>query len=152
MKQIYFSMFHSILSYGIIVWGGCGITSNLRMSKVQEGALSILNNLSPNTKLPPLFDNVYKYSILMQLHKYIFQSGFSEYFHTKILSLQPNHEHQTRFNLNHNLIPPVVRKTITQKQFFCNAISEWNNLPQNLREISDGKKFKYETKKLLLPK
>ena len=149
MRQIYFSMFHSILTYGVIVWGGCGKTSNLKICNVQERALKILRNMSPPILLPPVFDDVYKLSTLLQLHKYVHHRDFSEYFHTRILSLVPDHDHQTRFNLNNNLMQPAMRKTTTQKQFFNNVIKEWNKLPHSLKGISDGKKFKCQVKEIL---
>ena len=149
LKQMYYALFNSILSYGIIVWGGCGVTNRLKICKVQDRALALLAELSPSTPHPPLFSDFYRCNIVIQFHKYVFSSALSEYFHSKIVSLLPNHDYMTRYTSSDKYLLPSVRKTVTQKQFLYNAVNEWNKLPQSMKQITNIKKFKVDVKKYL---
>lgn len=150
LRQIYFALFQSHLSYGIIVWGGCGATNHSKLNRVQNRALSLLTNLSPDIRQPPSFDNLYKYSITLQFHKYFKSRNFSSYFHNKITNLFPSHSHSTRFASNDKLLLPAAKKTVTQRQFMYNAVKDWNNLSRDLKCIDDQKLFKSKIRKLFL--
>ena len=36
LRQVYFSLFQSVMDYGIVVWGGCGVTNRNRLIQVQK--------------------------------------------------------------------------------------------------------------------
>ena len=149
LKQIYCTLFQSVIEYGIVVWGGCGVTNRTRIIRAQNRALSLLSDLPRDVKQPLSFEKLYQLRVLCQLHKYINLDMSGTYFSDKILELIPNHDHLTRFSVGENLNLPQVNKSVTQKQFFYNAILNWNRLPPHLRNLND-RKFKNELRKLLI--
>ena len=125
------------------------MTNRLKICKVQRRAKSILSELSPNTPHPPLFSDLYRCNIVIQFHKYVYSDELSDYFHSKIVSLLPNHDYITRYTTADKILLPSVNKTVTQRQFLYNAIDEWNNLPQSMRQTMNLKKFKIDVKRYL---
>ena len=88
----------------------------------------------------------YRYNIVIQLHKYVYSGELSEYFHSKIMSLLPNHGYITRYTSSDETLLPSVKKTVTRRQFLYNAINEWNKLPRTMRQIMNIKKLKSDVK------
>jgi len=66
-KTIYFSYFHSILSYGIIFWGNSAYSSNI--FKIQKRIIRIIINARNRDSCRQLFKNL---KILPLKSKYIF--------------------------------------------------------------------------------
>ena len=75
LRTIYFSYFHSILSYGIIFWGNSAYSSNI--FKIQKRVIRIIRNarnrdscrqLSKNLKILPL-KSQYIFSLLLFVAK-----------------------------------------------------------------------------------
>lgn len=149
LRQIYFSMFQSLLCYGITVWGGCGVVSKAKLVRLQNRALDMISAVPPDLRQPLSFQDLYNSAISNQSHKYLHIDNFSPYFNIKINSLIPSHSHQTRFRNYENILLPIVRKTVTQEQFLFKAIKCWNKLPQELKNILCTKKFKLAFKKWL---
>jgi hypothetical protein len=71
LKTIYFSYFHSIMSYGIIFWGNCYASNDI--FKLQKRTIRILTNKTRYDSCRPLFKQLqiltlpsqYIYSIFM---------------------------------------------------------------------------------------
>ena len=152
LLQIYFSLIHSHLSYAIIIWGDAPKTLITSLLKLQKKALRIINRKSPRTSCRPLFR---KHNILTVTSLYILEASS----YIKKSQLQPNsnadivtasniHNHNTRSqnNIFIRRISSTQRKLDTNQK--CSRI--FNNLPAFLKEISNYKKFRSETKKFLL--
>jgi len=67
LRTIYFSCFHSILSYGIIFWVNSAYSSNI--SKIQKRIIRIIMNVRNRDSCPQLFKNL---KILPLKSQYIF--------------------------------------------------------------------------------
>ena len=67
------------------------------------------------------------------------------------IELIPNHDHLTRFSVGDNLNLPQLNKSVSQKQFFYNAILNWNRLPPHLTNLN-VRKLKNELRKWLVIK
>ena len=149
LRQVYFSLFQSVLDYGVVVWGGCGITNRNKIIRAQNKAVSLLSELPLDVPQPLSFEKQYIFKVLCQFHKYIGGTIRSDHFTANINQLIPVHEHRTRFHVEENVNVPHTNKTITQKQFFYNAVMNWNKLPLQLRRLNEGK-FRHEIKKWLV--
>ena len=149
VRQIYFALFYSRMVYGISVWGGSNITYVNRIININRAALTTFRNRLPDSIPNPLpFDKIYQYNCLNSFHKYKNDVNF-DYFNSKICNLTPVHDHVTRFAINNCYLLPVILKTVGQKQFFFNAIKQWNSLPQELKNIPTTDNFKREFKAFL---
>jgi hypothetical protein len=71
LKMVYFSYFHSIMSYGIIFWGNSHHSVNI--FKIQERVIRIITNSIRYDTCRPLFKQL---QILPQPSQYIFQTSF----------------------------------------------------------------------------
>ena len=56
LRTIYFSYFHSIMSYGIIFWGNSPVSS--KIFKIQKRAIRIMTNKSRQESCQPLFNQL----------------------------------------------------------------------------------------------
>jgi len=128
--MIYFSYFHSILSYGIIFWGNS--SPNNCIFKIQKRTIRVIVNSSIRTSCRELFKELqiltlhsqYIYSLLMFVinNRYLFKRNFDV------------HNLSTRHNSDLHL--PTANPTIFQKGALYSGIKMYNNLPQSLKELS----------------
>ena len=142
---IYFSYFHSILSYGIIFWGNSAYSSNI--FKIQKRVIRIIRNarnrdscrqLSKNLKILPL-KSQYIFSLLLFVAKnrYLYESN-SEI-----------HNINTRFSSDLHI--PTANLTTFQKDLFYFRIKVFNHLPTSTKNSShDINQFRSVLKSFLL--
>ena len=55
MKTMYHSLFHSKMQYGIASWGGCSVTNQLPIFRLQKRALRLVFSQQNRTPSHPLF-------------------------------------------------------------------------------------------------
>ena len=146
LKVLYYSLFYPHLIYGVQVWGGCGVTDRRRITRLHDRAIKMC--FDQNVNIPLKFHLTYQYFILSMFYKCV-SSDHNVHFLTKIRNLAPNHSHSTRFSNNFKYNIPYLHKTVSQHQFFYNAIVAWNSLPVNLKDIDSYCKFRKELRKYL---
>ena len=59
-------------------------------------------------------------------------TDITPYFSNRIASFQSNHEHNTRFTVNNDLVPPLYNRSECQSSFIYQSITFWNNLPPEI--------------------
>ena len=94
---------------------------------------------------------MYEYFSQIKLHKVVFANNH-DYFHNKLQLLIPVHQHETRFSFDLNLNIPFFRKSKCQNSFIFQAISVWNKLPQEFKEIKNFYSFKKKVKRIFVNK
>ncbi|PNF19496.1 hypothetical protein B7P43_G02324, partial [Cryptotermes secundus] len=145
LKTVYFSLVHSIISYGIIFWGSSAHAKII--FQIQKRIIRIITNSRNIDSCRNLFKELhilplqsqYIFSLLMLVVKnrdcYITNSDV--------------HTRNTRFN--HDLHLPVVNLTIFQKGGWYSGIKLYNHLPPELKQLSyDIPGFKVALKKFLI--
>ena len=146
LRKIYYSLFYSRLSYGIQVWGGSNKTSIDKLSRLNRSAINIfIYNLPPDISPPLNYNSIYIFNCLLTLYKYSRNDHFI-FFNSKIRNLIPQHSHVTRFVQCNNYSIPSHNKSISQKQFFYNAVNFWNLLTPTIKEIDSQPIFKTNLK------
>lgn len=144
-KTVYFSYFHSIMTYGILVWGNAA-NSN-RIFILQKRAVRYILGLKPRDTCRNAFSHL---GIMSFTSAYIFQCLL--YLKKNINNfptLNSSHSYQTRHggNIRH----PTCRLAKMTKSFLCNGVKLYNKLDKELREMN-GDMFKRKLKSILTKK
>ena len=131
LRTIYFSYFHSIMSYGIIFWGNSPVSS--KIFKIQKRAIRIMINKSRQESCQPLFNQL---QILTLPSQYIF-SLLIFVVKNKDLFLFNSEAHTINTRNNTNLHKPNTNQTIFQKAVLYSVSKLYNKLPPHNKGISD---------------
>ena len=103
LQLIYFSLIHSHLTYGLLLWGGASRTKLNSIFIKQKKALRCVFQQKYNSHTNPLFiklnclklEDLFKLDCLKMIHRYMFNSlpnGLRQFF----LDTANVHEHRTR--------------------------------------------------------
>ena len=145
LKMVYYSYFHSIMSYGIIFLGSSHLSNNT--FRIQKRIIRIITNRSKRDSCRQLYKQLqiltfpgqYIFSLLMFVIKY------REFFpsHSDV------HDRNTRYNSNLHL--PTTNLKLVQKRVLHLGIKIFNQLSTNIKSFSkDPKHFKIRLKSFLL--
>ena len=137
LRMLYFSHFHSVMTYGVIFWGNS--VSSHDIFKIQKRAIRIMYNLQirdscrcafKDLKILPFYSQ-YLYSLLM--------------FVVKNRDLFQNNASYHPFNTRHkdDLHLPSTHLKTFQKGVLFSGTKAYNHLPLKLKELTqDVKRFK----------
>lgn len=142
-RVAYFGLFHSQLSYGVILWGNS--TEWMRVFVLQKMALRVITNKSSRESCRCVFNDlqILTFPALYIYHCLIYVKENQEYFNKQI----DLHSHFTRYR--DNIILPQHRLHITHKSFIYIALKLYNCLPIEIRNLSTIQ-FKAKIKHILL--
>ena len=124
LMTIYYAFFHSVISYGIIAWGGA-YSSTLRV--LQNIQYKILKIISKNSFI------IQKYPLNLD-KQFIFESL---YFHYK--TLKEKYLESISNTRNKSIELPKLTKTISKKSSYIIAILNFNKLPKGLKTLTCSK-------------
>ena len=71
LRQVYFSLFQSVMDYGIVAWGDCGVTNRNRLIQVQNRVFRLMSELPASISQPLNFNKLYVLRVLC--HGYIYR-------------------------------------------------------------------------------
>ena len=130
LRTIYFSYFHSILSYGIIFWGNSSHSFNI--FKVQKKAIRIIMNASIKDSCRQLFKIL---NILPLKSQYIFSLLL---FVAKNRDLyESNSEiHTVNTRYSSDLHTPMANLVTFQSGPYYFGIKVFNHLPTSIKKLS----------------
>jgi len=143
--MVYFSCFHSIMSYGIIFWGNSHHI--ITIFKIQKRIIRIMTNPNRHDTCCPLFNQLrilplpsqYIYSLLLFVAT------------NKILFLLNLQIHDINTCHNNNLHLPSTGLTLVRKGVAYSGCKIYNHLPPQIKSISNNVAlFKSKLKKFLL--
>ena len=150
---LYFSLFHSLLCYGILAWGASGSTNINRIVRLQDRMVKLIPASDDRSNYEAFnilkFDKLYKYFSAIKLFR-AHHLGFHQYFVNNILSLVPAHSYPTRNSQSNYLNIPRYRLSKCHQSFFYNSCSNWNDIPSNIRESRTKDEFRKLYKQFLL--
>ena len=142
-RTMYFAYFHSVLTYGIMVWGNS--TKASQIFKLQKRAIRAIAQVSQRTSCRPLFKIL---QILPLPSMYIYET--LNYVKSNLSNLSTNsdkHTYDTR-NKNNLFIEPF-NTTMYKNCFLQTGLLMYNKLPNYLKEITAPHKFKKELYSIL---
>ena len=156
IKTLYYSLVYPYLIYGLPVWGSGNLTPLNRLRSLQMKCVKLI---SPITYIQSdllfkelhmlVFDDIYKYVILLKFFQYKNYSIF-KYFNEKIAMININHDHSTRMSTTHGLMLPIVSKSRCCRSFLFQSVKFWNELSGDLRAPMTYSRFKRELKCYLI--
>jgi hypothetical protein len=145
LRKTYFSYVHSIIAHSIIFWGNSPYSNNI--FKLQKRAIRIIMNAGNRVSCHELFK---KLNILPLHSQYILSLLL---FVVKNIDEFISNSQVHTINTRHgsDLHPPSINLTKYQKGVYCSGIKIFNDLPQNIKNLSwNVKKFKLALKRFLL--
>ena len=152
MRTLYFSLFYSILIYGITVWGSAGTIQLNRIVTIHNRMVRLRmpgSTAQSFTTLKLLTSHdIYKYFILVKTFSVI--KGGDRYFHERSSNYLSNKNYSTRLMTDAKYILPRFHLSSSQRSYLYRGIILWNDLPAELRIIIQLNTFKFWLKIYLL--
>jgi hypothetical protein len=144
LKSVYYSYFHSIITYRIIFWGNSSYSSHT--FRLQKKAVRIITGSRPRDSCRELFKHL---RILQLQFQYILSLSLFVVDNKNLFHVN-SEIHSINTRQNSNLHQPQANLTLDQKGDYYSGIKVFNNLPFNIRNLScDVKRFKLELGKYL---
>jgi hypothetical protein len=143
-RSVYFSYFHSLMTYGLIFWGNSSLC--IHIFRLQKRVIRIITNSRSRDSCRELFR---KLKILPLCSQYIFSIVL---FMVKNKDLFSSNSEIHTINTRHsnNLHYPSCNLTIFQKGTYYLGIKIFNKLPPSIKDqAQEIKKFKSAVKKFL---
>ena len=126
LKTVYYTLFHSIITYGIISWGGAYNNYKKLLQTVQDKILKIVNKNASHVRHNPL--NITQSFILESIIYH-----YPKLSHSYLLS-----HSKTR---NKIILIPKRYKTVSSKSSYIAAINIFNKLPLELKNLKVSKRI-----------
>lgn len=144
-RLVYFSYFHSIMSYGLLLWGSAADIQTIFV--LQKRAIRFIYNLRPRDSLREMFKNI---DILTVASQYILDCILYVRKNIHLFSKKSEcHGFNTRNK--HRLAVPNLKLQKISSSFVGLSIKMYNKLPQNVIDLPIHK-FKTHVKACLIKK
>jgi hypothetical protein len=142
LKMVYFSIFHSVMSYGIMFWAVS--TYSKIIFTIQKRVIRIITNSSNKDSCQDLFK---KLNILPLQSQYLLTLLMFVVKNKELFKMTSGvHNFNTRSS--HDLYLPTANLTVFQKGVWYSGIEVCNHLPANIKQLSSNKsKFKMTLKR-----
>lgn len=146
-RLVYFSYFHSIMSYGIMLWGSAGEGRLNSIFVLQKRAIRAIYRMSPRESLREKFKVI---NILTLPCQYIFEVLM--YTHKNIMMFPKKSDtHNINTRNRYKLTVPTFRLHKVNVSFKGQCIRLYNKIPKDLQQLSLNK-FKRIIKRQLQEK
>lgn len=134
LHNLYYAMLYPYVSYCLEIWGCSYLSKLVRVKNLHRETLQVIVERGRNVNNILSFDQLYEYLVLIKLCKY-FVLGENVVFQSRFSNRHPDHQYQTRFNVNRNFNLPEVRRSKYYNSFFYKSIRFWNKLPNEFKNL-----------------
>jgi len=143
--MVYYSCFHSVMSYGIIFWGTSPYSNNIL--RIQKRIIRIITNSSKRESCRQLYK---QQQILTVYGQYIYSLLMFVVKSREVFSLNSDiHDRNTRYNLNLHF--PTTNLKLVQRGVFYSGVKIFNHLPPSIKDyFREPECFKIKLRKFLL--
>ena len=156
LKSIYYTLIHSYLNYGCLLWGNTNRKYLKKIETLQKRAVRIISKSSYNAPTSEIFKRL---SILNLKNIYILQTAQFMYMicHNPSLLKSVNHffkanntfhTYFTRQNKAFHL--PIFQYDQSYRSILYEGPKTWLDLSNDIKESTNMKSFSYKLKKILL--
>ena len=129
LKQVYFALVESVLTYCLPVWSSTYKTNFDSIVKTQKALIRRICRTSRLEHTAQLFVDMK----ILPFSKLIAFSSIKQIIKTKQYNL-PTHTSNTRYRSDYKLEYPLLRTTFAQNSYKYTSLQVFNNLPAPLRE------------------
>jgi len=132
-RLVYFGYFHSVMSYGILLWGHAADIQTIFV--LQKRAIRAIYNLSPRHSLREKFKEI---NIMTVPSQFIYENLL--YTHKNIILFKKSsdvHSYNTRSK--DKLVIPRTRLKKVSKTFKCQCVRFYNKVPSDVKSYSINK-------------
>ena len=149
LKNIYFAFVHPYILYGIEIYANTSKTHIDKLEKLNNTLLRILQNETRRCYVVNLYVNydtlsvtdLHKLRILLFVHKYVHHMDKLPEIYKNYFSFNSEiHSYSTRSASNIHL--PRAETSYGQRSVSYEGVNLWNNLPDDLKNITSLSKFK----------
>ena len=144
LLQLYHSLVHSHLTYGITVWGSTHSTYLQKLQNLQNRALKVVCNVPFLTSTKPLYKKLniltiydtFKHEVakfVYNCNKTLNPNPFLNYFKKKH---QVSIRHTRQSKDKDNLYIPKYRSNRLQRSIKYQGVKIWNNIPSEIKRRS----------------
>jgi hypothetical protein len=130
LKVVYYSYFHSLLTYGIIFWGNSSYS--LQIFRIQKRVIRIMNGLRPRDSCTDTF----RVLRILPLHSQYIFSLLTFVVNNKSLYHTTSQIHGVNTRRNFDLYCPQSNLTTYQRGPYYFGIKLFNHLPLNIKELA----------------
>jgi hypothetical protein len=123
LKSVYYSYFHSLITYGILFWGNSSFSSHI--FRLQKKAVRIITGSRPRDSCRELF----KHLRILPLQSQYLLSLLLFVVENKNLFHVNSEIHSINTRQNSSLHQPQANLTLYQKGAYYSGIKVLNNLP-----------------------
>ena len=157
--KLYYILFHTHLTYGLIVWGSTFKSYVNKLSTLQNRAVNIIGGAKSSDRATPYFSN---FNILKLSDLLMFEiATFTYHSKNNLLSLPFQnyfsnpcnvHKQLTRGSTNYNFFLPFRRTRKLQRSIKYQGSKVWNSLSLELKESKSLATLESKLKSTLLQK
>lgn len=145
LKTVYFALTHSLISYGIVGWGGCAKTILEKLCLAQRCIVKIIIQKPFDYPTENLYNDFKVFD-----PRQIYIQHILTYFHKNIIHHQKTQQSRTtRTSITLNYIIPHMKTTFGQRNASFIAPRIYNTLPMSLKVITSHTLFKTRIKKYI---
>lgn len=159
-KTIYFNRFHSLMSYGILLWGHVHTLTNYRPAATAVGAFQTIFDLQKRAISAIYnFDGKQK-NIKKKFEELNILTVSSQYIYDSIIFVKKNMANFRKYSDIHNydtrnkdnLVIPYIRLPKLRNWYQSQCIYFFNEIPKDIRKIESFDDFKSKVKDQLCKK
>lgn len=144
-RLVYFSYFHSVMSYGILLWGKAADINNIFV--LQKRAIRSIYQLGSRVSLKEKFKEI---NVLTVASQYIYANIMYVYKNIENFTKKSD-VHMVNIRSKSKLISPRYRLTKISESFMGNCIRFFNKIPDDIVALGPNK-FKTFVKSKLIKK
>ena len=159
LRNLYHSMIHPHLLYGITVWGNAFDKHLKRLATLQNKAVKLISGAQWRDHVTPSYlklqilklNDLYLYEVAKLMHNHS-RKKLPTSLSTFFAPVKTIHTRSTRLASSElNLYLPRYKSQKLQKSFKYQGVKIWNSVPQDLKQLPFNR-FKTKYKKHLLSK
>ena len=155
--MLYNATIASRLNYCDAVWDSCSVDCSNKLQTLQNRCARRILNQMPGTSAAPLMQQLgwIRLADKRKLHKTVMlhrllQGAGPEKLLERLQLFKNESSTSTRGAASNNLYITGFRTNYVKRSFFYDAVTTWNKLPSNLKEIKSNKTFKAKLQTHLL--
>ena len=142
---LYFALFHSHISYGLIIWYSTYKTHTSKISKLQNRIIKIITKSNPREKVLPLFkkhgiltlDNLFTYEMAALMFKY--RSNNVPYNLIQFILTSDILTLNTRSCSSDTYYLPRFKTNKLQHSIKVTGVKVWNKIPNAIKKYFSQK-------------